>query len=115
MATYDAKHHEEAFRHMEEGRKTVYVLLATEDFAGISAGDRLEFGAHGSILIGMVRRYPSLEALLEAQGYQNVVPGSASAEEAAHTLRETSEWDSAQEPAVGVLALRVREAWRKQV
>lgn len=113
MATFDANLHEEAFLNMESGRKTVYTLLSTDEYAFISAGDRLEFGRFGSILVGMVRRYPCLEDLLEAQGYENVVPEATSTEDATRIIREVPEWNKELEEQVGVLALRVREAWRK--
>lgn len=113
MATFDAKLHQEAFVNMETGRKTVYVLPCTPEYSVMSAGDRLEFGSFGSILIGMIRRYPDVESLLEAQGFNNVVPEAESLDQAAGILREVSEWDEAVEREHGVLALRVREAWRK--
>ncbi len=113
MATYDAPLYEEAFREMEEGRKTVYVLLASDDYMFISSGDRLEFGSYGSIMVGMVRRYPSLEALTETEGHRNLVPSAETAEEAVDQIRALDEWDAALEQERGVVALRVREARRK--
>jgi ASC-1-like (ASCH) protein len=113
MATYDAPLYEDAFREMEEGRKTVYVVLANEEYAAISSGDRLEFGSFGSIMVGMVRRYPNLEALAAAEGFRNLVPSAEVADEAVAMVRGLDEWDEAMERERGVIALRVREARRK--
>jgi len=113
MATFDAPFHEQAFIEMEEGRKTVYVILATEEYAYMSSGDRLEFGSHGSIHVGMVRRYPDLENLVQAEGFRNLVPQAETEEEALAVVRSIGEWDPAAEKEYGVLALRVREARRK--
>lgn len=113
MATYDAPLYEDAFIDMEEGRKTVYTLLATEEYGGMSAGDRLEFGSFGSIMVGMVRHYPDLESLVRMEGFRNVVPSAEDEAEALSAIRSIPEWDEAQEKAMGVLALRVREARRK--
>ena len=70
MATYDAPLHLEAFENMESNQKTSYTLPATVDYRFMVSGDRLEFGSFGSITVGMVRRYASLEELVEAQGWQ---------------------------------------------
>ncbi len=113
MATYDAPLYEEAFLEMEEGRKTVYVLLANDDYAAISSGDRLEFGSFGSIMVGMVRRYPSLEALIEAEGHRNLIPSAEDGEQAVAAIRGLDEWSPDVEADRGVVALRVREARRK--
>jgi len=113
MATFDAPFHEDAFIEMEEGRKTVYVILATEEYAYMSSGDRLEFGSHGSIHVGMVRRYPDLESLLQTEGFRNLVPQAETEEEALAVVRAIPEWDAEAEKRCGVLALRVREARRK--
>ena len=113
MATYDAPLYEEAFREMEEGLKTVYVLLASDDYMFISSGDRLEFGSFGSIMVGMVRRYASLEALIETEGHRNLVPSAETGDEAVASIRGLDEWSAELEQERGVVALRVREARRK--
>ncbi|MFH1465361.1 MAG: hypothetical protein ABIO70_13320 [Pseudomonadota bacterium] len=113
MATYDAPLYEDAFHEMEEGRKTVYVVLASDEYAAISSGDRLEFGSFGSIMVGMVRRYASLEALTAAEGFHNLVPSAEAVEDAVASIRALDEWDAAIEQERGVIALRVREARRK--
>jgi ASC-1-like (ASCH) protein len=113
MATFDAVFHEEAFQSMESRRKTVYALVATNDYRFMSSGDRLEFGDHGSITVGTVRRYPHLERLVEIEGWQALVPDAASAEEAISEVRAIPDWDHEAEQAHGVLSLRVREARRK--
>lgn len=113
MATYDAPFHPEAFEHMEQQRKTVYALVATDEYQFMSAGDRLEFGSHGSITIGTVRRYPSLEKLVEVEGWQSLVPDAGSADAAISSVRSDAEWSADHEQSNGVLALRVREARRK--
>ncbi len=113
MATYDVPVNPEAFSSMESGRKTVYAVLAEAQFDGICSGDRLEFGSVGAVSVGMVRRYPSLEALVEAEGWQNLVPEAGSATTAISDVRAVSEWDAAKEEQVGVLALRVRDTKRK--
>lgn len=113
MATYDAPFHEVAFRHMEERVKTVYTMVATREFSDMCSGDRLEFGQEASITVGMVRRYPDLDALLAGEGWQNVVPEAGSAEAAAKVIRAMPDWGTSDEKALGVLALRVRDARRK--
>jgi len=112
MATFEATTHPLAFAHMEGGVKTVFVMPWTLQLSIISSGDRIEFDDLGSITIGMIRKYPTLEELIEAEGWDNVVP---EADDAAHTmelLRSSTGWDGAAE-ANGVLALRVRWAKRK--
>ena len=113
MATYDAGVHVEAFESMERGLKTVYAVLQTPEYSMICSGDRLEFGSIGSITVGMVRRYPNLEALCEAEGWKNLLPDAPNEEEAVKAIRSIIEWDQAVEDASGVLALRVREVRRK--
>ncbi|MCP4807144.1 MAG: hypothetical protein GY913_26025 [Proteobacteria bacterium] len=113
MATYDAGVHVEAFESMERGLKTVYAVLQTDEYSMICSGDRLEFGSIGSITVGMVRRYPSLEALCEAEGWKNLLPDAPSEEDAIAAVRGIIEWDPALEDERGVLALRVRQVRRK--
>jgi ASC-1-like (ASCH) protein len=112
MATFDAPWHPTAFEEMEAGRKTVYALPATAERSVMSSGDRLEFGSHGSITIGMVRRYPGLAALLEGEGWQCVMPEAPSAAVAQETLLALPEWAEATADTEA-LALRVRRARRK--
>lgn len=113
MATFDATWYPDAFLLMEGMRKTVYVVLATPEYSVMSSGDRLEFGSHASITVGVVRRYPSIEALMEREGWQCVLPDAESAEDAASQIRANPEWVAEQETELGVLALRVRDARRK--
>jgi ASC-1-like (ASCH) protein len=113
MATYDANLHEQAFEEMEASRKTVYTLIATPEYSMICAGDRVEFGKFGSITIGMVRKYPSLEKLVEREGWQCLVPNADDADDALAQLRDANDWDSGQEQELGIVAMRVREARRK--
>ena len=113
MATYDAPLHLEAFENMESNNKTVYTLPATLDYRFMVAGDRLEFGSFGSITIGMVRKYESLEELVKAQGWQCLVPEAEDAVGAIDLVRSNESWDRSAEDEHGVLALRVREARRK--
>ncbi len=113
MATFDATTHPLAFAHMEGGVKTVFVVPYSPEFSVMSSGDRIEFEDLGSISIGTVRRYDTLEEMLEAEGYVNVVPEADDAEQAARLLRDSSEWDARAEKQDGVLALRVRWAKRK--
>lgn len=113
MATFEATTRPLAFAHMEGGVKTVFVVPWSLEFSVISSGDRIEFEDLGSISIGSIRRYDSVEALLEAEGWANVVPEAESAEHAATVLRDSSEWSARAEESDGVLALRVRWAKRK--
>ena len=113
MATFDARLHMSAFEAMERGEKTVYTLLATPEFSVMCAGDRLEFGSFGSITIGTVRRYESLEALVEVEGWRALVPNASGPEHAMEMIRGIDEWDADREQKLGVVALRVREARRK--
>lgn len=113
MATFEATTHPLAFAHMEGGVKTVFVQPYTDELSVVSSGDRIEFEDLGSITIGMVRRYETLEELLEAEGWQNVVPEANDMAQAAEVLRASPGWDSNVEKSKGVLALRVRWAKRK--
>jgi ASC-1-like (ASCH) protein len=113
MATFDATTHPLAFAHMEGGVKTVFVVPHTLQFAAISSGDRIEFEDLGSISIGTVRRYETIPALLEAEGFSNVIPEADDAIAAEKMLMTTAEWDARSTKADGVLALRVRWAKRK--
>ena len=113
MATYDANLHLDAFIQMEAQRKTVYTVLNHGEYQFMCSGDRLEFGSYGSITIGMVRKYPSLVALVEAEGWQSLVPDASSADEAISMVRDIPEWNLQIEEKHGVIALRVREAKRK--
>ncbi len=113
MATFEATTHPLAFAHMEGGVKTVFVVPWSPEFSVISSGDRIEFEDLGSISIGTVRKYDSVDGLLEAEGFANVVPEAEDADQAASMIRESSEWDAAAEERDGVLALRVRWAKRK--
>jgi len=113
MATFEATTQPLAFAHMEGGLKTVFAIAWTLDLSVISSGDRLEFDDLGSITVGMVRRYDDLDALLEAEGWANVVPEAEDAAKAAALLRASPGWNRNAEEKDGVLALRVRWAKRK--
>ena len=113
MATYDANLHIDAFEQMEASRKTVYTVIAVPEYSVMSSGDRLEFGSFGSITIGMVRRYATLDALVAAEGWQSLVPDASSGPDAIQQVRDIAEWDESDEAEYGVLALRVRSAKRK--
>jgi ASC-1-like (ASCH) protein len=102
-----------AFEAMERGQKTVYTVIATNEYSVMCAGDRLEFGSFGSITVGTVRRYSDLERLIEVEGWRNLVPDAADAADAVAQIRSIDEWDQPREVQLGVLALRVREAKRK--
>ena len=112
MATFEATTHPLAFAQMEGSVKTVFVVPWSLEFSVISSNDRIEFEDLGSISIGSIRRYDTVEALLEAEGWKNVVPESENEEEAAQSIRSSAEWNAKAE-ADGVLALRVRWAKRK--
>ncbi len=113
MATFEATTHPLAFAHMEGGVKTVFVMPWTLELSIMSSGDRIEFDDLGSITIGMIRKYPSLEELIEAEGWANVVPEAEGAEHTMELLRTSTGWNDAAEQKDGVLALRVRWAKRK--
>jgi ASC-1-like (ASCH) protein len=113
MATYDANLHIDAFEQMEASRKTVYTVIAVPEYSVMSSGDRLEFGSFGSITIGMVRRYKSLDELVATEGWQSLVPDASDGADAIQQVRDIAEWDEADEKQYGVLALRVRSAKRK--
>lgn len=113
MATFDAPLNREAFSNMESRRKTVYAVLAIDPYRQMVAGDRLEFGSYGSIEVGTVRHYDSLEELVRVEGFGALIPDAESAEEAVSIVRGAAEWDERTEREHGVLALRVREAKRK--
>lgn len=113
MATFEATTRPLAFSQMEGGLKTVFVVAGSLEYSVITSGDRIEFEDLGSISIGSVRRYPTVEALLEAEGWSNVVPEADSAEQAVEAIRASSDWSARAEEQDGVLALRVRWAKRK--
>jgi ASC-1-like (ASCH) protein len=112
MATYDTTTHPLAFAHMEGGMKTVYVVPNSGELSMVTSGDRVEFDDLGYITIGTVRRYETLNALIEAEGFSNVIPEADSPEEAIEALRGSVDWNGRSEDN-GVLALRVRNAKRK--
>jgi len=113
MATFEATTHPLAFAHMEGGVKTVYAMPWSLQFSVLSSGDRIEFEDLGSISVGMIRRYESLEAMLEREGWENVVPEVDSLDAAVAAIRSDATWDAAAEEAEGVLSFRVRSAKRK--
>ena len=113
MATFDATTHPLAFAHMEGGVKTVFVMPASLEWSMASMGDRIEFDDLGSITLGMIRKYETVETLLGAEGFSNVVPEAESLEQAAELLRTSAGWDKKAEVDAGVLALRVRSTKRK--
>lgn len=110
LATFELAAHLESFVAMETGRQTVYPLPRTPEFDLICSGDRLEFGAIGSISVGFVRRYADLEALLEGEGWENVAPELGGAGDAVQVIPKRPEWKAVYQ---GVLAVRVRETSRK--
>ena len=113
MATFEVGADSRLFEVMESGRKTVYVLPATDEYQLICSGDRVEFGAVGAISVGFVRRYADLEALLEGESWANVRLDESSAEHTAKRIRQSISWDATAERSAGVLALRVRDTLRK--
>ncbi len=113
MATFEATTRPLAFAHMEGGVKTVFALPYTLEFSVASSGDRIEFDDLGSITIGVIRRYPTVEELLGVEGWANVVPEASDEGHAAQVLRESPGWDKRAEEKEGVLAVRVRWAKRK--
>lgn len=113
MATFEATTNAVTFAHMEGQTKTVYVVTANKDFAYVSSGDRIEFDHLGSITLGAIRRYDTLEALLEREGYSNVSPDAETVEDCMEALRKTPDWDSKVEASKGVMAMRVRSVKRK--
>lgn len=113
MATFDARIHPLAFAHMESGDKTVYVVPATAEYSMITAGDRLEDDAIGSITVGMARRYPDVATLLEGEGFANVIPEAVDDDNAMELLQKAPGWSELTVAREGVLALRVRSAKRK--
>jgi len=113
MATFDAGAHVQAFDNMERGLKTVYAVPASPQWSVMSSGDRIEFGSMGSITVGSVRHYDSLEKLCEAESFRNLVPEAPTELEAIQTIRAIPEWDSSAEDDRGVIAVRVRAVKRK--
>lgn len=112
MATFDATTTSGAFLHMEGGTKTVFVLPWHAELSVASSGDRIEFEALGSIIVGAVKRYDTLDALLEVEGFTNVAPEATDDAAAAEMLRASPGWDRGAEKD-GVIAFRVRQAKRK--
>ena len=113
MATFEVGVDRRLFEVLESGRKTVYVLPATEEYQLICSGDRIEFGAVGAIAVGFVRRYADLEALLEGESWANVRLDDSSADETLARIRRSISWDAGAETKAGVLAIRVRSTARK--
>lgn len=113
MATFEATTHAVTFAHMEGETKTVFVVPRTPRFDMVTSGDRIEFEPLGSITIGAIRRYDSLEELMESEGFQNVIPDADTVEAAMEAVRATPDWNKRVEADSGVMALRVRSAKRK--
>ena len=57
---------------------------------------------------------PAVEDLIAAEGWQCVVPDAESADDALGKLRAADDWDEAEERKLGIMAMRVREARRKE-
>ncbi|MFT5586936.1 MAG: ASC-1-like (ASCH) protein [Cognaticolwellia sp.] len=112
MATFEVGADCRLFEAMESGRKTVYVLPATDEYQLICSGDRVEFGAVGAISVGFVRRYADLEALVEGESWANVRLDESSQEETLSRIRRSISWGPVEDKA-GVLAIRVRSTLRK--
>lgn len=112
MATYDTTTHPLAFAHMEGGVKTVYVVPNDGQLSTVTSGDRVEFDDLGYITVGTIRRYQTLDDLIDKEGYANVVPEAETPEHCKKLLRGSAEWNGHDEKK-GVLALRVRSAKRK--
>lgn len=113
MATFEATTDAMTFANMESSVKTVYVLPRTLGFDMITSGDRIEFDNLGSISIGAIRRYSSLQELLEFEGFINVVPSAEDIDQAMDVVRKTADWSAKAEDERGVMALRVRSVKRK--
>lgn len=113
MATFEASIHPLAFAHMEGETKTVFVVPHTRQYSMVTSGDRIEFESIGSITIGAIRRYDSLDDLFKVEGWSNVVPEAETPELATAALRASDEWDLNSESTAGVIALRVRSTKRK--
>lgn len=113
MATFEATTNAIAFAHMEGTTKTVFVVPRTPKFDMVTAGDRIEFDGLGSITLGAIRRYETVEDLLEKEGFANVVPDAETPEEAIEALRKTPEWTTEVEKSAGVMSMRVRSTKRK--
>ena len=113
MATFEVGADHRLFEAMESGRKTVYVLPATDEYQVICSGDRVEFGKVGAIAVGFVRRYADLEALVEGESWANVRLEESSLEETIARIRKRLAWDPQAELSAGVLAIRVRSTLRK--
>lgn len=113
MATFDATTTPVIFASMEAGEKTVYVVPRTVSFDMATAGDRLEFDDLGSVTLGAIRRYETIEALMEREGFANVVPGAESVEAAIAQVRDTPDWNTKVESERGVMSMRVRSTKRK--
>ena len=93
--------------------KTVYVVPASLEFSMMTSGDRLEFDDMGFITVGNVRKYGDLSELMEVEGYSNVIPEAETVEQAIEMIEKASDWNVGIAKDRGVLALRVRGAWRK--
>lgn len=113
MATFEVGADSRLFEAMESGRKTVYVLPATDEYQLICSGDRVEFGKIGAIAVGFVRRYADIEALLEGESWANVRLDESSEDQTLKRIRQSIAWDAAAERSAGVLAIRVRDTLRK--
>ena len=74
-----------------------------------SSGGRIECEGLGSVTLGMMRRYRTLEALVDAEGWLE----SDDAEQVAALVWSAPRWDSPREDSDGILALRVRWAKRE--
>ncbi len=113
MATYDTTIHPLAFAHMEGGMKTVYVVPNAGQFTAVTSGDRIEFDDIGYITVGTIRRYASLEELVEAEGYQNIIPEAEDTAAAMKAIKASADWSPTEVERSGVLAVRIRNAKRK--
>lgn len=113
MATFEATTTPVTFAHMEGDLKTVYVVPWTTSYDMMTSGDRIEFDPLGSITLGAIRKYETIEELMEAEGFQNICPDAETVEEAIAWVRATPDWNPKVEAGRGVMSLRVRSTKRK--
>ena len=101
-------------------RRSAALLIAAsaacapdQDTAGTdsSADDNIAASPR-ALFVGIDGMRP--DALVAAEGWQSLVPDAADGEDAIAKVRDIAEWDPADEKQYGVLALRVREARRKE-
>ncbi len=103
MKTYNLNIRTEYLGMILDGRKTIEVRVAYPRFAEMAADDTVRFNGHHEYRVAGVARYPSFQALVEAEDVRRMYPTDP--DNLLSLLREIYPPDK---EALGVLAIHLR-------